>query len=250
LARVHPPAYLERLREACARAEGWFMTPDCPISAGTWDAILLAAGAGMTAAAELLDGARCLRAFCAVRPPGHHAHADRAGGYCYVNNAVVAARSLLDADPAARVLIVDLDFHHGDGSESLAATEPRLAYLSLHADPARHFPGTGRARDDGRIVDLPQPRSGDAAWLDALDAGLERVSAFAPKAIVISLGTDALLGDPVGDLGISQDALAEAARRVIAHWPERPLISLLEGGYAHDALAAAVERHLLVLSGA
>lgn len=243
LARVHAPTYLSALAAGTLAA-----TPDNPITSGTWEAARYAAGAGPTAVAVWSAGGP-RRACAVVRPPGHHAHPDRAGGFCYLNNAVITAAALHEHGQH-RVALIDLDYHHGDGSAAFAELDERLFYGSVHADPALSWPGTGAATDHPRLCHLPMPRRcGDGRWLAGVDRLLSRADAFAPEAIVLSFGTDALAGDPVGDLGLSQDALASAVRRVVRRFAALPIISLLEGGYDEPALAEAMARHLHALSG-
>jgi acetoin utilization deacetylase AcuC-like enzyme len=251
LARAHEAGYLAHLQEACARGDAWFGSRDCPLTEGTWRSSLLAAGAGIVAWNELAEQDRSHRAFCAIRPPGHHAHAARAGGFCYLNNAMITARAILHRDEHARVLIVDLDFHHGDGTEAMLRDDARCAYVSVHGDPSRHFPGTGHGMDHERIIDIPvRDGVGDNAWLAALESGLERLSSFAPTAVLVSFGTDALAGDPVGDLGLTAKGLARGVAAVITRWPAVPLISFLEGGYDLQGLREGVRQHIHALAGA
>ncbi len=243
---VHTRAYVEEFRQACAAGAPWMQHPDCPISPGTWTGALAAAGAAAEAAHRVARG-EALRAFCAVRPPGHHAHAARAGGFCYFNNAAVAARVL--AADGRRVLMLDLDNHHGDGSESLARACPLLAYGSLHGDPRHCYPGTGAAADDARIVDVPLPCGAiGSAWLGGLAGMLDRLAKVNPDALVISFGCDALAGDPLGDLALTQEDLALGCRAILERFPSVPVVSVLEGGYELGQLGQAVQRHVIELS--
>ena len=243
IAQVHPVAYQEQVAGAWGRFNGGMQ--DNVFTPGTWQAASLAAGASVAAASAVISGVK--RVFCAVRPPGHHAHGQQWGGFCYLNNAVIAARHLVRGG-LDRIAILDVDVHHGDGTEALCAADDALAYGSLHGDPTWNYPGTG-ARSDGRICNRPLPRAcGDAPWLAALDEVLAALAAHRPDALVISFGCDALRGDPVGDIGLSHGALAEGVRRTLACLPG-PVISVLEGGYDETALTAAVRDHLKVLSG-
>ncbi len=243
LRAVHAAGYLAALAAGTLPP-----TRDNPITPGTWHSACLAAGAAAEAAVLTAAGP-LRRAFCATRPPGHHAHADHGGGFCYLNNAVVAARRF-QALGFGPVAVLDLDYHHGDGTAALALGDPGLWYGSIHADPAISWPGTGEQVDHPRARHIPLPRpAGDARWLAAVDHLLIRVDALRPRAVVLSFGSDALAGDPVGDLGISQDALASAVRRIVRLFPELPLVSVLEGGYDEAALSEAVARHLHALAG-
>ncbi len=249
LARVHTATYLEALKTACDRGSGWIGTRDNPLTSGTWMSTLLAAGSGCVALDVFAEQDLTHRALCAIRPPGHHAHAGRPGGFCYLNNVVITARAILDRSPGARILVVDLDFHHGDGTEALLRDMPRCAYVSVHADPRRHFPGTGHSTQDGRIIDIPVPELvGDVEWLHALAGGLDRLHLQDPTAILVSFGTDPLAGDPVGDLGLTPKGLAKGTAAIIARWPSIPLISFLEGGYDPEGLREGVRQHIHALA--
>jgi acetoin utilization deacetylase AcuC-like enzyme len=285
LARVHQDYYLDALDAGTLRYG--LGTRDCPYSPGLLTAAKHAAGAAAEAATLVLAAAHAphdeappaqpsqpsdkkgagpearslgappaaapptesspTRAFAAIRPPGHHAHAGRAGGYCYLNNAMVAAHALL-AGGCARVFILDLDFHHGDGTAALVAAEPRCAYGSLHAAPDWSYPGTGRADEHPRLFHEPLPRRPKAGWRAAASRLIAAGAAFAPEALIISLGTDALAGDPVGDLGIPQTDLDDAVKEALATFPTLPVVSLLEGGYDGDNLRIATALHLRTLS--
>jgi acetoin utilization deacetylase AcuC-like enzyme len=257
LVRVHRADYLDALEgfTADAPTRMGIGTRDCPYSPGVLRAAQMGAGAAAQAANDTLAAcgptgapavARPHRAFCAVRPPGHHAHAAQAGGYCYLNNAMVAAHAFL-AGGAQRVFIIDLDFHHGDGTAALVRAEPRCAYASLHASPLIAFPGTGNKDEHPRLFHEPLSRRPRAAWREAVTRLIACGRGFAPEAVVISLGTDCIAGDPVGDLGVTHDDFAGAAADVIAAWPALPVVSVLEGGYDVGNLRVAISAHIRVL---
>ncbi len=247
LERAHTARYVKSFMDAVARNDPWFMHPDCPLSPLSEAAARLAAGAAALAARRVAP-AGPLRAFCAVRPPGHHAWPERASGFCYYNNAVIAAKIL--AERFGAVHILDVDYHHGDGSEAMALADERLAYGSVHADPSRNFPGTGRVGRGLRITNIPVgSRCGGEAWIAAVEQMIDALALIPAGALVLSFGTDALAGDRHGDVGIGQDDLERAARLVLARWPALPVVSLLEGGYETEGLAEAVARHLGALAG-
>jgi acetoin utilization deacetylase AcuC-like enzyme len=218
---------------------GWYLgSTTVPIGAGTWAAIQGAADCAVDAADALLAGAGEAYALC--RPPGHHAYADLGAGFCYVNNAALAAQRLARA--LGRVAVVDVDVHHGNGTQGLFYERPDVQFVSVHADPDFGFPffagradETGRGPGAGFNLNLPlPPRTGDEGWLAAIDAGLRRVRAFDPAALVVSLGFDAYQDDPSALLSVSTDGFRACGRAIGALG--LPTLLVQEGGYAIGAL--------------
>ena len=257
--RLHAPDYIRRFRKACARGAGIFMAPDCGICPESYETALLAVG-GVMAAAEAVMGGLVDNAFCAVRPPGHHAEHARALGFCFFNNVALAALYLLEQFGLARVAIVDWDVHHGNGTQHLLEADPRVFYLSLHEDPHSCYPGTGYARERGRgagegfTLNLPLPSgSGDAEALKALkEQGLPALEHFAPQFLLISAGFDAHRDDPLARLELTRAGyqamgrlLLDLARKTAAG----RIVTVLEGGYNLQVLADCVEDHLRLLLG-
>jgi len=244
LGRVHPPDYLEALERFCA-AGGGDIDGDTRASAGSWRAGKLAAGAGL-AAVEALRRGEGDAAFLAVRPPGHHALATRPMGFCLINNVAVVAANL--AEQGERVLVLDWDAHHGNGTEAIFWDDPRVLYVSTH-QYGGFYPGTG-ALDDvggpgarGETLNLPFPAgtTGDV-YLRALDEVVTpTVEQFVPTWVLVSAGYDAHRADPLTDLRLSAGDFADIARRVarFAPAPGR-LVMFLEGGYDLDALTTSV----------
>jgi len=243
---VHAPALLEQLRSAFAQGLAQ-AGPEAPLDAGTWSSASHAAGAGPTAVRRLVQAGAPRRAFCVVRPPGHHASHDAASGYCYLNNAAITAAAVRSLGLAQRVAILDIDHHHGNGTEALVGRIGACAYASVHA---AGYPGTGLRDGAGAIFNRVLRRMDRAAWRQAVAELLAQLRAWRPEALVLSFGTDALIDDPVGDLGITQDDLDGAVRDMVAQWPPLPMISLLEGGYSLPNLEEAVRRHVRTLAGA
>lgn len=210
----------------------------CPIGPDSWDAIRWSANCAAAAARHVAEGAPCAYALC--RPPGHHAFSDLAGGFCYVNNSAVAAALLRQVH--ARVAIVDVDLHHGNGTQGIFYHRPDVFTLSVHADPIRFYPFFWGHADErgagpglGYNLNLPLPRgSRDQAFLDALDRGLESVQAFAPGALVVALGLDAFEGDPFGGLSVTTGGFGQIAARLARL--RLPTVIVQEGGYLCDAL--------------
>ena len=253
--RVHAPAYVETIREVAERGGGW-MDADTVVSPRSYEAALLAAGAGLEAVDRALDGGQ--KSFLLVRPPGHHACWDRAMGFCLFNNIAVAAAHAIAESGVQRVLIVDWDVHHGNGTQAAFYDEPRVLFFSMHQ--AGHYPGTGMAREigaeagSGFTVDVPlQAGAGDGAVKLAFESLLLPLAkAFAPELVLVSAGYDPQEGDPLGGLGFSQDAfqwmaasLAEVCEEIDAAGP----ICFLEGGYVPDMLARSVVATIRGLQG-
>ncbi len=239
LEKVHPAGYLDALKRV-SDAGGGDIDPDTGASADSWDAAVLAAGAGLDAV-ERLDREEATAAFCAVRPPGHHATPTRPMGFCLLNNAAVTAAALADQDE--QVLIVDWDAHHGNGTQDAFYDDPRVAYVSMHQSPL--FPNTGKAEEtgsgeaEGTTVNLPF-RSG--ATGDVYLAAFDEVVApladeFGPTWVLVSSGFDAHRSDPLTSLGLTSGDFAALAKRTMALVPESRVVMFLEGGYDLDALS-------------
>jgi acetoin utilization deacetylase AcuC-like enzyme len=211
------------------------MAAETSISAGSWEAACAAADVALTAADLLRRGARAAFALC--RPPGHHAARDLYGGYCFLNNAAIAAQYLRDQG-AGRVAILDVDFHHGNGTQDIFFDRADVLYASLHGDPAEAFPyfsgyadETGAGAGAGFNLNLPLPRAtGFSSWSAALATALRRIRDFAADALVISLGVDTFAGDPISFFKL-QSADFSAYGRMIGAC-KLPTLFVFEGGYA------------------
>lgn len=246
---VHPTP--EMLAQGASRPAGlvgqvgWFTADTaCPIGPGTWDAALGAASCALAAAGEAASG-RTAYALC--RPPGHHAYAARAGGHCYVNNAALAAQALRDAG-AARVAVLDIDSHHGNGTQGIFWDRGDVLTVSVHGDPNRYYPWfvghaaeVGAGAGAGCNLNLPLAQGlGDAAWLDAIAAGLRAIAAFRADALVVSLGFDASEHEPLGFLRVTADGFARAGAMISA--ARLPAAIIQEGGYNVEAIGGLLER--------
>lgn len=236
---VQPNRYGAGYPQSAIGQAGFHMAdPACPIGKDTWQAVCMSANCAVSATDEVLSGAQAAYALC--RPPGHHAFGDMAGGFCYVNNSAVAAQRLRQLH--TRVAILDVDLHHGNGTQGIFYARDDVLTVSIHADPARFYPffwghahERGRDGGEGYNFNLPLARgSGDDIFLEALDRALEQIAQFAPGALVIALGLDAFEGDPFGGLGVSTNGFSLIGGRIAA--AGLPSVIIQEGGYLCEEL--------------
>jgi acetoin utilization deacetylase AcuC-like enzyme len=248
LGLMHTRSYIECVRQV-VRAGGGRLDADTVASDGSWDAAGAAVGA-------LLDGVDFAsrgdggRAFCAVRPPGHHALADRAMGFCLFGNVAIAARYAQRRYQLSRVLIVDWDVHHGNGTQALVETDRDIHLVSMHQWP--WYPGTGAADDrgpHGTVWNVPMPASLPAHdYVDALTRAIDNATrGFTPDIVLISAGFDSLRGDPLGGFTLEVehfDALTRLLVERATSWCRGRIVSALEGGYAPERVADACIAHV------
>jgi acetoin utilization deacetylase AcuC-like enzyme len=253
LAAVHAPEMVETVLAAIPASGYGALDHDTLVSPGSGDAALCAAGAAIAAVDAVMTG-RAANAFCAVRPPGHHATPDRAMGFCLFNNAALAAVHASDVHGCARVAVVDFDVHHGNGTEDCLRGREGFFYASSHEYP--NYPGTGLQSEDGpcRIVNVPLPRGADgssfrAAWSERI---LPALDDFAPDFLVVSAGFDGHRKDPLSLMQLEAAdfgwLILELMRVAERHAAGR-LVSVLEGGYDLGALAASARAHVAALAG-
>jgi acetoin utilization deacetylase AcuC-like enzyme len=251
LERVHAPAYVAALERFC-RAGGGHLDADTAVAPGSWEAALLAAGAGLEAADRLRAGDG-EAAFCAVRPPGHHALPTRAMGFCLFNNVAVTAAALAEA--GERVLLVDIDAHHGNGTQDMFYDDPRVAYVSFHQNPL--WPGTGQLTETGsgtgrgRTLNVPLPpgATGDLYRRGIADLVVPLAEEVRPTWLIISAGFDGHRDDPLTDLGLSAGDYADVTADLLELVPAGRRLVFLEGGYDLDALRASTAATMAALVG-
>lgn len=251
LARVHDRSYLDALERFCASGGG-HLDPDTVAAARSWDIARLAAGAGLDAI-DRLNAGDADAAFLAVRPPGHHATPSRAMGFCLLNNVAVTAAALADA--GERVLVVDIDAHHGNGTQDAFWDDPRVTYLSVHEHPM--YPGTGMVRETGgpnapgTTINLPVPSatSGDVYRRVVDDVIVPVAERMAVTWLLLSTGFDAHRNDPLTDLGLSSGDYYDLTKRILALVPAGRRMAFLEGGYDLDAITTSTAATLAALAG-
>lgn len=248
--RVHTPGYLESLRKL-APAQGYHeLDPDTYLNPHTLPAAFLAAGAGIEAVDAVMNQ-QATTAFCAVRPPGHHARPGQAMGFCFFNNLAVAAAYALEKYKLQRIAIVDFDVHHGNGTEEMFAEDPRVLMCGFYQNNI--FPNVHTANSAGNMVNIPVDAYTDGAVVRQLvkDVWMPRLDAFHPELILISAGFDAHREDDLGQLGLVESDFSWITRNIVDvadSTAQGRVISFLEGGYALSALGRSVVAHIKALS--
>ena len=257
LAICHTREYLRIARHDVESGYAYLSTGDTDIGPNSWEVAARAAGAGMNAVDAVMEG-RARNAFCVVRPPGHHANAGRGMGFCLFNNIAIAARYAQRKHGAARVLIVDWDVHHGNGTQDIFYADPTVFFFSSHQWPL--YPGTGRADEtgakgaEGTTMNFPFPAgSGRAEILGAVQNSLmPAVEAYRPDLVLISAGFDSRIGDLLGRFTLTDDDFTDLTRTVMEIADRSAggrVVSMLEGGYNLSGLASAATAHVAALCG-
>jgi acetoin utilization deacetylase AcuC-like enzyme len=252
LTLAHDPGYVASVRDLAARGGG-HLDADTVVSSGSWDAATAAVGAVLDGV-DLAIAGTVLRSFCSVRPPGHHALRDGGMGFCLFGSIGVAARYARARHGIARVLIVDWDVHHGNGTQALVEDDAELRYVSMHQWP--WYPGTGPEDDrgpHGTVRNVPRaPGLTRAAYRDALVSAVDDVTrGWTPELVLLSAGFDSLRGDPLGGFTLELEDVATLTRALVERadaWCGGRLVSALEGGYDPRQLAQAVVVHLGALA--
>lgn len=243
---LRAPAYAVRHKarrpDAVMGQAGWYLSSvSAPIVDATWTAALNSAHAAIDAADNVFSGQQYAYALC--RPPGHHAHTDMAGGFCYLNNAAIAAQHMLDRGSGG-VAILDFDVHHGNGIQQIFYQRDDVHYVSVHGDPAGLYPWfagyadeTGDGPGLGWNLNLPlPPGTGDAGFIAAVARGLDAIAGKSPSALIVSVGFDAQKGDPAANLAVGAPGFKAVGRHIAALG--LPTVLIQEGGYLIDRLAA------------
>ncbi len=252
--RAHSASYvievMDHMRRVRDEGEHYAVDPDTTVSPGTLQAALRSAGAAVAATDEVLAG-RASNAFCAVRPPGHHATRDQAMGFCFFNNVAVAARHALDVHGLQRVAIVDFDVHHGNGTEDIIAGDERVLMVSFFQHPL--YPFSGGTPLGTNMVNLPVPAySRGPAIRELIEMmWMPRLEEFKPQMIFISAGFDAHREDDLGQLGLVEadyEWITQRVKAVAERHAQGRIVSCLEGGYNLSSLARSVAAHLRVLA--
>jgi acetoin utilization deacetylase AcuC-like enzyme len=230
-----------------ARRGWWTYAVTTPLTAGTFDAALGAVDTALSATAAVLDGERVTYGLC--RPPGHHAGLALYGGYCFLNNAAIAAHHVASTT-GARVTVLDVDYHHGNGTQQIFYGRDDVQYVSLHADPVRAYPfvtgfaeeiGTGRGRGSTTNILLPAGTADDA-YLSSLEQACEAITAFSPSLLIVSLGLDTFIDDPIADLALTAEGFERCG--ALVGRLGLPTVVLQEGGYDITSLGDNVRRWL------
>lgn len=255
LERVHGTDHVDQIFTAAPAAGDVSLDADTWMSPGSLDAALAAAGAAIAAVDAVLNG-EIEAAFVAARPPGHHAEPDRAMGFCLFNTVAIAAMHALEARGLSSAAVVDIDVHHGNGTQAFAETEPRLNFASIHQGWI--YPGTGAAHETGaygNIINLPMDAgTRGEEWLDAIKSRvLPRLEQLKPDILLVSAGFDAHEADPLAGMNLTEDdyaAVAALLGRAARDWSASRLVCVLEGGYDCAALERSVRAFLGALSQA
>lgn len=254
---VHDPQYIKRLQEACNSGSNIFDSPDNQMCSATYEISLLAVGGVLEAARLVMEG-ELDNAFCAVRPPGHHAEVSQAMGFCYFNNIAIAARYIQQKWDIQRVGIVDFDVHHGNGTQHIFERDPTVFYYSIHQHPTFAYPGTGREFEKGKDAghgytkNSPMlPGQGDNEYKQTLQRDLvPAFKDFKPQVILVSSGFDGHIEDNMSDIKLTTTGFTWIIKLIVelaAEHAQGRLISVLEGGYSIRRLPELARNHVKIL---
>jgi acetoin utilization deacetylase AcuC-like enzyme len=255
--KLHDQDYIARFKRACEKGQEIIDTADCGICPKSFEIARLAVG-GVFAAADAIMAGVVNNAFCAVRPPGHHAERSKAMGFCFFNNVALGAHYLQEKHGLKRIAIVDWDVHHGNGTQHLLETDPSILYVSLHQDPSTCYPGTGRKTETGKgpgqgaTLNFPfPPHSTDQDYIEIMDGYvLPVLEAFQPECLMISAGFDAHRDDPLAHMNLTQKGymiMGALLGSFAKDFCDSRIITVLEGGYNLAVLEECVFDHIQML---
>lgn len=250
LLRAHPRSYIEMIEQSAPLQGITHLDPDTALSPGSWNAALRAAGAGVFATDLLMQG-KAINAFCAIRPPGHHAERHKAMGFCFFNNIAIAALHALDVWHLQRVAIVDFDVHHGNGTENILSGNDKILMVGSFQHPFYPYSGTENPAANMFNIPLPAGTRGDTFREMVSTHWLPRLYDFSPELIYISAGFDAHYEDDMASLGLLESDyawLTQQLRQLALKTAQGRIVSMLEGGYALSALARSVCAHIKALA--
>ncbi len=254
---AHDPVHVRRVRTACLKRLAYIDSPDTPISPNSYTAALLAAG-GVETAVDAVMAGQIANAFCAIRPPGHHAERDRAMGFCLFNNVAIGAEYVMQRYGLKRVAIVDFDVHHANATQHAFEDRDDVLVISLHQDPLTLFPGTGFERErgigkgEGYTINIEmEPGSGNTIYERAFQKTvLPALGDYRPEFLFVSAGFDAARKDPLSEIWLTDQAFTDMSRHLCGaadQLCDGRLVSVLEGGYNLDTLCSGLLAHLTEL---
>jgi acetoin utilization deacetylase AcuC-like enzyme len=256
IAFCHEPDYIDKFERDVTNASPFIHTPECPLSPDTFEVARYAVGGVLKGVDKVLEGL-VENCFCAVRPPGHHAERSRAMGFCYFNNVAIAATYLQKQHDIERIMIIDWDVHHGNGTQHIFEENPSVFYISLHQDPSSCYPGTGWSQETGSgkgkgyTLNFPMPPgSSDNEYLKAMEHIEQTMDHFKPQFVLISAGFDAHMADPLAHIRLTKkgyESLTRSIKNIAESYAKGRIVSVLEGGYNMEALKESLEAHITVL---
>ncbi len=255
--QIHDRAYIDRVHKECKKGLPYIDTPDSAVCTRSYEIAVLAVGGYLKLVDAVVTG-KCANGFAAVRPPGHHAERDRSMGFCLFNNVAIAARHLQRKHRLGKILILDWDVHHGNGTQHSTEEDPTIFYCSLHQHPQTCYPGTGYAHENGRgkgvgtVLNIPMaPGLGNDAYREAFNKQfLPAARKFKPDFILVSTGFDAHARDPLASMNVTAEGFNDMLTATLDVADEHcggRFVSVLEGGYNLQALAECVSDHVRIL---
>jgi acetoin utilization deacetylase AcuC-like enzyme len=252
----HKSRYIDEFKSAVENSEPFLHTPECVISQASFEVALYAVGGVLKGVDQVIEG-KVRNCFCAVRPPGHHAGNYKAMGFCFFNNVAIAAKYLQKKHGLERIVIIDWDVHHGNGTQYMFDKDPTVYFVSFHQEPLSSYPGTGKNSETGHLQgkgftqNFPMPTgAGEEEYLKAIEKVEEGMKKFRPQFVLVSAGFDAHIAEPLAHINLTAEGYEELTRgvkRIAEAHAQGRLVSVLEGGYQLGPLGESVESHIRVL---